>query len=45
VCQEIYTPAGAESRPGEGRGAAPDSNAETGDAITRLLTRLIAGLN
>ena len=45
VCQEIYTPAGAESGPGEGRGAAPDSNAETGDAITRLLTRLIAGLN
>ena len=45
VCQEIYTPAGAESGPAEGCGAAPDSSAETGDAITRLLTRLIAGLN
>ena len=45
VYQEIYTPTGAESGPAEGCRAAPDSNAEIGDAITRLLMRLIAGLN
>ena len=38
----VAAPAGTE--PGEGRGAVPDTGTETGDDITRLLTRLIAGL-
>ena len=38
----VAAPAGTE--PGEGRRAVPDTGTETGDAITRLLTRLIAGL-